>query len=240
MWCPKCKNEYVAGITACVDCGCELVEDLEAFEKQEAAKNLEAFQDRMDFTISENEASNDNADAFTDDAVSDDSDVKNAETEKTQPMRAYVSKKAKKEDMKSTAYTFTLVGAIGLIVLVLSELNVLPFSIPTHMRLMLGVVLGAMFLIFFIIGLRYFKLFKDMGNADVEEQEQFKTITTWFTTCYSANAIDEDIPSDLSEEQLYFSRYDFMSKAILVEYPDLDEAFLDHIIESLYTEIFKE
>lgn len=28
-WCPKCKNEYVEGITKCADCGCELVTSLE-------------------------------------------------------------------------------------------------------------------------------------------------------------------------------------------------------------------
>lgn len=28
MWCPKCKNEYIEGITTCVDCGCELVDSL--------------------------------------------------------------------------------------------------------------------------------------------------------------------------------------------------------------------
>lgn len=27
-WCPKCKNEYVEGITTCVDCGVDLVEEL--------------------------------------------------------------------------------------------------------------------------------------------------------------------------------------------------------------------
>lgn len=28
MWCPKCRNEYIEGVTTCVDCGCELVDEL--------------------------------------------------------------------------------------------------------------------------------------------------------------------------------------------------------------------
>lgn len=28
MWCPKCRNEYIEGVTTCVDCGCELVVEL--------------------------------------------------------------------------------------------------------------------------------------------------------------------------------------------------------------------
>lgn len=32
-WCPKCKNEYVEGITKCADCGCELVASLETVDE---------------------------------------------------------------------------------------------------------------------------------------------------------------------------------------------------------------
>lgn len=28
MWCPKCRNEYIDGVTTCVDCGCDLVDEL--------------------------------------------------------------------------------------------------------------------------------------------------------------------------------------------------------------------
>lgn len=33
-WCPNCKNEYVEGITRCVDCGCDLVDSLEDADKE--------------------------------------------------------------------------------------------------------------------------------------------------------------------------------------------------------------
>lgn len=36
MWCPKCQNEYIEGITTCAECGCELVDSLpEKIDKSE-------------------------------------------------------------------------------------------------------------------------------------------------------------------------------------------------------------
>jgi len=38
-WCPKCKCEYREGFTSCSDCGCELVEVLEAEKDEEIIEN---------------------------------------------------------------------------------------------------------------------------------------------------------------------------------------------------------
>ena len=32
-WCPKCRNEYVEGMTVCADCGCALVDSPEEFPR---------------------------------------------------------------------------------------------------------------------------------------------------------------------------------------------------------------
>ena len=34
-WCPKCKNEYRAGITICPDCNEELLEELKNYDEKE-------------------------------------------------------------------------------------------------------------------------------------------------------------------------------------------------------------
>ena len=215
MWCPKCKNEYVAGITKCADCGADLVNILKETDKEptfssEAPENLATVSPHFD----------------------------EEETQKaTTPLHAYVSKKAKAADLKSTAYTFTLVSVIGIIFLVLFFMDVLPFHTTFHTKVMSSIVMGSMFLIFLIIGIRSFMETKAVSGEADKEEKAFAEITEWFRGSYTKEDIDADIEND-DENQLYFSRYEKMQQSISEKYPGLDETFLDHIIETLYTELF--
>ena len=40
------------------------------------------------------------------------------------------------------------------------------------------------------------------------------------------------------EEMIYFARYEVLSRLITERYPSLEESFLDHVIETLYAELF--
>ncbi len=215
MWCPKCKNEYVPGITQCADCGVALVESLEAYEAAEKEAS-DIFRDNVDEPVSEEAAQ--------------DAPVKAA--------HAYVSKKSKTEDMKSTAYTFTIVGIAGLILLVLFAAGVLPIYTADYMKVMICIVMGALFFVFFVIGIRSFAQIKSYSDAADSEEQLLSDVLTWFRDTYDAAAIDDEVVPGQQEEILYFARYEVMRRYITEQYPDVEESLLDHIIETLYAEFF--
>lgn len=223
MWCPNCKNEYVPGITQCADCGVALVESLEEYEAAEKESYVETF---CDMNQSDTEAS-----------VSEE-DMHDTETTPTPSAHAYVSKKSKTEDMKSTAYTFTIVGIAGLVLLVLFATGVLPIYTASYMKVMICIVMGAMFFIFLVIGIRSFAQIKSYSDAADNEEQLLSEILAWFRDSYDQAAIDADVDTDQQEETLYFARYEVMRRYISEKYPDVEESLLDHMIETLYAEIF--
>lgn len=46
-WCPKCRNEYVEGVTTCIDCGVELVDELPEETNPEAPVSLYQIKDEQ-------------------------------------------------------------------------------------------------------------------------------------------------------------------------------------------------
>lgn len=199
MWCPKCKHDYVKGVTHCADCGMELTETVQEVKTD----GLMSFSDGSE---------------------------KNS--------HAYRSLRSKKEDVSSTAYSFTIVSLIGIVFLALFGAGVLPLNTAGYMKVLICIVMGAMFAAFLAVGLRSFSQLKSLGNAADAEDKRFQEVTSWFTDSVSKEDVDSRITENAEHEQLYFSRIEIMEQIIREKYSDLDEAFLDHIIEALYTELF--
>ena len=149
------------------------------------------------------------------------------------PSHAYVSKKTKKEDVTSTAYTFTIVSVAGFILLILFGLDLLPFHSASYTKTLILIVMGVMFAIFFFIGIKSFMELKTLSNAADREEKQFEEICHWFLDTYTAETINDD-----SDEQNYFLRYEVMRSLLLEKYPKTDASLLDHIIETIYDKIF--
>ena len=49
-------------------------------------------------------------------------------------------------------------------------------------------------------------------------------------------SMDEEV----FDQDLYFKRYEIMTRFLSKQYPDLEETFLDHLVEELYGKLFEE
>ena len=154
-------------------------------------------------------------------------------------MKVYVSKESKKEETKSTAYSFLLVSVIGFIALILFATGALPVHVADYMKIMLCIVMGAMLLIFFVIGIVSLRQLKTLGTQAEKENDLSSEIISWFTSTYSAEDIDEGMDEEVFDQDLYFKRYEIMTRFLSKQYPDLEETFLDHLVEELYGNLFE-
>lgn len=217
MWCPKCKNEYVEGITICADCGSELVESL----TEEAA---------------EAEAAGD----FSDDSGLDEAETQ-PETERAALSRGVYKDNAQKAaDCKDSGYTLTVIGGIGLLAVILSAAGVLPFRLRGSAAVLSYGVMGVMFLIFLVIGVRSIQsagIFKKKALTESNVKEE---IMNWSRENLDAGRVDASLPDGtFSEEENYFRRTAYMKEQIAQSFVNLEDGFLDNLIEELYAEIFE-
>lgn len=161
----------------------------------------------------------------------------------------YQEKDKKLADNKSTAYTFLLIGGGGLILVLLFALDVIPFPAAADTRIMMGIVMTALFIIFLGIGAAHFRKIRQMtADADMEVSRT-EEIRTWFLETYPAEDAAEPVLTDSPEatadtddvnstEQLYFKRYEQMQAHLHIRYDDLAEDYEEYLLEEFYNIIY--
>lgn len=162
------------------------------------------------------------------------------EEEKEEYTGPYQEADKKAEEYKSGADTLLIVGAAGIIALVLLNLGIIPISLTGFTKALITGVMGVMFVIFLVMGITSRKSYKALKNQADSEKDQKSEIQNYLKENIQSDSFDADLTDDEpAMEILYFRRIEKMKEMIREVYPSIDNAFMDYIIEETYPEIFE-
>lgn len=231
-WCPKCRNEYVAGVQKCADCGCDLVDSL-----KQTQQNIPICPKEMPQAEEE--------EGLEPKSVPQEADMEELIKQQKQAAmfqgsHIYQKSSEKAEDFKSSAYVLLLVGIGGMVLLVLIVAGLLPISLDGWNRYLTGGVMGTMFLLFIIMGILSLRSSKTLLGKAVREDELTREILNWCRKNLTAEVVDGILTEELNlpEEAKYFKRALYMKERISHQFLNLDENYLEQLVDDYYQEIY--
>ena len=248
-WCPKCKTEYIDGITKCADCNTPLVDTWEEIAAAEEAAKKEAHEAAMEQVKAiieqmeqpEEDASECEVTECEEDAEAFDESPEDEEEELVEKKRVgtYVKPEEMYSDTKSSGYMLLVLGVAGIAALVLVALRIIPLSLDPVMQYIFYAVLGILFIAFIGLGINALKKSKEY-KAQISVDDDLSTeLLAWITEDEQKEKITGVVTQDMTEDEKYFEIQNTMQKMILEKQPEISEEFLDYILELAYQKIFE-
>ena len=235
-WCPKCKHEYIDGITICTDCKETLIQSLDhasnelnTYETIETSCTSDEDPSDYDIYVREDANSLETSDGTLDEEFTMESDEKDSLLNSSSG-GAYVMKEDAYKEHRSTASMFFVFSIAGLIFLGLNIVGVIQYINGLFSYL----VMGALFVAFFYFGIDSIRKAKEISTGIDAEKELTQKINTYLNSLGEIASIDEADWSGLNDELLFFKRTTKLKQMVIQNFGAQNEAYLDVIIEEFY------
>ena len=156
----------------------------------------------------------------------------------------YRSSEQKAQDNHSTGIMLILVGGIGFIADLLF-LTFNPLNMPVFNRYLSSGVMGALFVLFFVMGILSVKTYKIFSEKAKEENNMISEVKKWCETNLTKEVIEDGIrfydagDTDFAfDEAGYFKRCEYIKERISNQYVNIDNDLLDNFVDEYYTSIY--
>ena len=152
----------------------------------------------------------------------------------------YENSEDKYKDNLSSAITFFVCGAAGIIILILNDLGILKFVVKGSSNfILINIVLGLLFVGFIAIGFWSLKYSKNIKNKAAIENKDTDTILAWLNENVSRDDIESSYNNDIAEEMKYFNRSDYIKSAILKQFPETEDSLADTVADKYIDTLFE-
>lgn len=148
---------------------------------------------------------------------------------------------AKYKNNMESAFSLLFIGILGVVVLILLDLDIIKLSFSSVTKIMMNIVMGIVFVIFIITGIVSYISANKLKTDIVLEADTTDKIKDYFNSNITKEIIDNSIDdiNDYTQEELYILRCDKISELITtnIEGP-CEENVLSYIIEEIYDSVF--
>lgn len=154
----------------------------------------------------------------------------------------YQNSAQKAEENRSSGYLLTVIGGLGLVAIVLVLFDVVTLPAAMANKFMVCTVMGALFALFFVMGILSIKSYKTLSQKAEEENTLADEIKKWCRENMIAEKVDDGLfeNEECVEELKYFRRAEKMKGMIKHQFTNLDEGFLDSFIDDYYPLVFEQ
>lgn len=150
----------------------------------------------------------------------------------------YVKKADKYKDLRSSGISLIVIGILGDLYMILNALSLTPIKFEGISSILFYIVMGTLFNVFLIGGIFSLKSAGRLREDIGKEENLTEDILHYITTEFPKKFFEEKF-KNIDENNIYFERTDFIREEIIKKYGELEESYLDNLIEQLYQNIFE-